>query len=99
MCKSEEETNLHMFIKCPIIQQTWYVLSNIFDFQLTDFLSPSAALIWWSKQTGNRRYLILILLWAVWKWRNAHIFTDSVMPTSSIYDNILTDWHMFYGPT
>jgi len=65
MCKSEEETNLHMFIKCPIIQQTWYVLSNIFDFQLNDFLSPSAALIWWSKQAGNRRYLILILLWDV----------------------------------
>eukprot|EP00253_Pinus_taeda_P019806 PITA_19806 len=91
MCKSDEETNLHMFFKCPVIQWIWYVLANTFDFLLTEFDSPSAALIWWSRQNGNRRFLILIFLWTVWKWRNAHIFTDSAMPTSSIMDNIMTD--------
>lgn len=97
MCKSDEETNLHMFIKCPVIQRIWYVLANTLDFLLTDFISPSAALIWWSKQNGNRRFLILIFLWSVWKWRNAYIFTDSALPPSSIMDNFMTDWHMIYG--
>eukprot|EP00253_Pinus_taeda_P014926 PITA_14926 len=97
ICRADEETNLHMFFKCPVIQRIWYVLSNTFDFILTDFDSPSAALLWWSRQNGNRRFLILIFLWTVWKWRNAHIFTDSAMPTSSIMDNIMTEWHMIYG--
>eukprot|EP00253_Pinus_taeda_P025007 PITA_25007 len=96
MCGTDEETNLHMFIKCPATLRIWYVLANIFDFPLTDFDSPSAALIWWSRQNGNRRFLILIFLWSAWKWRNANIFNDSHMPSSYILDNIMTSWHMIY---
>lgn len=97
VCKYDEETNLHMFIKCPVIQRIWYVLANTFDFLLTDFDSPSAALILWSRQNGNRWFLILIFLWTVWKWRNAYLFNDSASSPSCIIDNILSDWHMIYG--
>lgn len=97
VCKADEESNLHLFFKCPVIQQIWYVLSNSFDFILTDFDSPSAALIWWSNQKGNRRFLILIFLWSVWKWRNDHVFNDSAMSSSTIMDSIMTEWHDIYG--
>lgn len=97
MCETDEETNLHMFIKYPATMRIWYALANIFDFPLTDFESPSAALIWWSRQKGNQRFLILIFLWSAWKWRNDRIFNDSHMPSSYILDNIMTSWHMIYG--
>lgn len=62
MCESDEETNLHMFFQCPSIQRVWYVLVNTFVFPLIVFDSSHAALIWWSRQRGNRRFLILIFL-------------------------------------
>lgn len=97
-CRTEEETNLHMFIHCSVIQRIWYVLANTFYFPLTAYDSLNAALIGWSRQRGNTRFLILIFLWNVWKWRNASIFNDTVSPPNCILDNILSDWHMIYGP-
>eukprot|EP00253_Pinus_taeda_P035371 PITA_35371 len=97
MCESNEETNLHMFFKCPSILRIWYVLENSFDFPLTVFDSSRAALFWWSRQNGNRRFPILIFLWTAWKWRNSRIFNDSNSPVSFILDNILATWYMIYG--
>jgi len=97
MCESDEETNLHMFFKCLSTLRIWYVLANSFDFPLTVFDSSRAALFWWSRQNGNRRFLILIFLWTAWKWRNSRIFNDSNSPVSFILDNILATWYMIYG--
>lgn len=97
MCGNDEETNLHMFIKCPATLRIWYVLAINFDFLLTNFDSTSAARIWCSRHNGNRRFLILLFLWSVWKWRNTIIFKDSHMPPSFIIDNIMSLWHSIYG--
>lgn len=83
--------------QCPSIQRVWYVLANTFVFPLTVFDSSHAALIWWSRQRGTRRFLILIFLWSTWKWQNARIFNDSNAPVSSILDNIMASWSMIYG--
>eukprot|EP00253_Pinus_taeda_P017747 PITA_17747 len=97
LCGNEEETNLHMFIKCPATLQIWYVLATNFDFSLTDFDSISAVFIWWRRQNGNRHFLILIFLWTVWNWRNAIIFRDIHMPPFILLDSIMSTWHMTYG--
>lgn len=97
LCEADEETNFHMFFQCPSIQCVWYVLANTFVFPLTVFDSSHAALIWWSRQRGNRHFLILIYLWSTWKWRNSRIFNDSNSPVSSILDNIMSTWTMIYA--
>eukprot|EP00253_Pinus_taeda_P019663 PITA_19663 len=99
LCGNEEETNIHTFIKCSATLRIWYVLAHNFDFTLTDFDSISAVFIWWSRQNGNRRFLILIYLWMVWKWRNDIIFRDLHVTPISIIDSIMSLWHMTYGST
>eukprot|EP00253_Pinus_taeda_P010868 PITA_10868 len=97
LCGNDEETNLHIFIKCTSSSRIWYALAHNFGFTLTVFYSIHAAIIWWSRQKGNRRYLILIYLWMVWKWRNDIIFRNQFVPPIFIIDSIMSLWHSIYG--
>lgn len=98
LCGNDEETNLHLFIKCTSSSRIWYALAHNFDFTLTAFDSIHAAIFWWSRQKGNRRYLILIYLWMVWKWRNGIIFRNHSVPPIIIIDSIMSLWLSLYGP-
>ncbi len=98
LCGNDEETNLHLFIKCTSSSRIWYALAHNFGFTLTVFDSIHAAIFWWSRQKGNRRYLILIYLWMVWKWRNGIIFRNHSVPPIFIIDSIMSLWHSLYGP-
>eukprot|EP00253_Pinus_taeda_P013002 PITA_13002 len=97
LCGNDEETNLHLFIKCTSSSRIWYALAHNFGFTLTVFDSIHAAIFWWSRQKGNRRYLILIYLWMVWKWRNDIIFRNHSVPPIFIIDSIMSLWHSIYG--
>eukprot|EP00253_Pinus_taeda_P009779 PITA_09779 len=97
LCGLEEETNIHLFIKCSSSLQIWYVLAHNFGFSLIDFDSISAAIIWWSRQNRNRRFIIFLFLWTVWRWRNDIIFRGLHMPQTFFIDCIMTLWHSLYG--
>lgn len=89
MCEVDEESNLHMFFQCNSSQQIWYDLAIYFGFPHVVFVSIHAAFEWWCKQREVRHFLIVIMLWCAWKWRNHKIFKDSKIPYKSILHNIM----------
>lgn len=89
MCESDEESNLHMFFRCKSSQQIWYDLAINFGFPHVVFDSIHAAFEWWCSQREPRRFLIVIMLWCAWKWRNHKIFRDSKDPYRSILHRII----------
>lgn len=48
------------------------------------------AIIWWGRQNGNRRFIILIFLWTIWRWRNDIIFRDLQLPLAFYIDYIMS---------
>eukprot|EP00253_Pinus_taeda_P021358 PITA_21358 len=84
ICESDEETNFHIFFHCSPTQDIWYELAHLYSFPHVVFDTVQASFLWWSLQCENRRPLLIIRVWFVWRWRNHRIFDDSNVPLNSI---------------
>lgn len=80
LCKLDEETNFHLFFKCPVSQQIWSELAQLFSFPHLSFISVEAAFAWWGRQIASLRPILPIALWSLWKWRNNFFFKTHPSP-------------------
>lgn len=89
LCKIDNESILHLFLKCPFGIQIWkevYTLLNIRG----DWRGASiedALSLWWGAG-GYRQHKVapLIISWGIWISRNAFSFNGSlVSPTETAY--------------
>jgi len=80
LCKLDEETNFHLFFKCPVSQQIWSELAQLFSFPHLSFISVEAAFAWWGRQIASLRPILPIALWSLWKWRNNFFFRTHPSP-------------------
>lgn len=77
LCKGEEETSLHLFLKCPFSTQAWRIVSTMlassYSWQGT---SIEEAWKFWVQNPSNKRIKALprIITRGIWIARNSAIF-------------------------
>ena len=100
-CKSETESNTHLFFECPFVYQIWYRLLSNGGFYKP---SPVSSIEWFNVFKATRwktrmtRLLLKFLkklIYAVWSERNNRIFGIGSKNSSQLYNlihgNILRD--------
>lgn len=84
LCKSEEETNTHLFLDCTFTKSIWLEISRSLGPSLiwngTNILE---ALQFWLAEQQNQNYKVLPLMvgWEIWLARNHAIFEDKPRTT------------------
>jgi hypothetical protein len=79
LCRSDEESTTHLFLKCPFILQIWVECSGVLN-QVCRWKGPNIEEAWreWSSnpQNHNIKALPLLINWGVWLARNSTIFNE-----------------------
>jgi len=87
MCKTEEETTIHLFMHCRFMAEVWKECSNLLGIQFRwDGTTLEEA---WKAWISHSAYqgtisLPLIVIWGVWIARNSFIFKDKEVPPEII---------------
>lgn len=90
ICKSNEETNYHIFLSCPHSLGIWKCLADHFGFNRISFLSLKEAFEWWCNMKSEWRPILLLTLWAIWKWRNQALFQNSKENYHYVFEYIIS---------
>lgn len=70
LCKSNEESNFHIFLICPHSLWIWRSLAEHFGSNWITFSSIKDAFQWWSKIKADWRLVPLIAFWEIRKSQN-----------------------------
>lgn len=92
MCRSDEESNWHLFLNCHIAQHLWLFVENWFGVQHMSHSSISDAFFWWSQQKVIWRPLFIICLWSIWKARNNSIFNIIICSPVDIFSKVVLSY-------
>lgn len=88
LCRSDEDSNFHIFLKCKKTYQIWQELERVFGFILGAQDSIHEWILRCSGQNIQWRRICIISLWFIWKWRNHCIFNSSRISYAKIMDSI-----------
>lgn len=88
LCRSDGESNVHLFLKRKKTKQIWLALEKEYGFQHCSQGSIYEWILWCSGQKETLRRIFILSLWNIWKWRNFNIFKGSNSSCSEIIDRI-----------
>jgi hypothetical protein len=83
LCKTDEESSTHLFLKCSYINKVWLEISKMLNLQCLwegRNLEHSWQLWWENKFYKHLKALPLLVIWGVWLARNSIIFKGVTLP-------------------
>jgi len=90
LCKSEEETTIHLFMHCRVMAEVWKECSILLgtQFRWSGTTLEEAWKDWISHSAYHETIsLPLIVIWGIWIARNSFIFKDKEVPPAVIAVN------------
>jgi len=101
LCKSESESTEHLFMRCPITQQTWQNIKPFVhylgDWNGVDLINTW--IDWGNINVGTKAVnLPIIVNWIIWKTRNRMIFEDREAHWPLIEAGIITAFNELPDP-
>lgn len=84
------EYNLHIFLTCPQVLPIWQNIATHYGFALMSFSSISEAFKKWSNMYKDQRAIALLVIWAIWKWRNGRIFRAKKDTYESVVASVIS---------
>jgi hypothetical protein len=97
LCKQTEETNDHLFVHCRFTKRIWGLVKSWMGLEEVQPAQWTNLTIeeWWSHlaeaASPNRKglsSLTLLIVWEIWKERNARAFRKKLSPTFVILEKI-----------
>jgi hypothetical protein len=92
LCKSANESTLHVFFNCPFVRAIWTVLQSAL--KITFPWSGSSiqdCMRIWFKENNTHKLILIHLCWRVWKARNEELFQEKTPSSFSITKLILAE--------
>jgi len=98
LCDQEQETADHLLVNCSFAKQIWWNMLSWMDCACT-FPMPMELHQWWKHirqmQVKERRRgldtLVMLILWCLWKERNARLFDNLSSNALEVQDRIKVD--------
>lgn len=101
LCKREQESGLHLFVKCRFTLRLWNLVNewaHLEELDTSTWHLEDSLKEWWvnrsSKSTPNRKAmasLTMLLGWTIWNERNARVFRQKSMPPTILLNNIKSE--------
>ena len=87
LCFSETETTEHLFMRCPMVQQLWFI--SALGIHIPQHVSLAQWLQQWITSSDKvASHLFSITLWLIWKGRNQLIFNKTTFCPVSLANEI-----------
>jgi hypothetical protein len=97
LCKQIEETNVHLFVHCRFTKRIWGLVKSwmgLEEVQPAQWINLSIE-EWWTHlaETASPNHkglssLTLLIVWEIWKERNARVFRKKLSPMFVILEKI-----------
>jgi hypothetical protein len=85
LCYSDEETVMHLFIKCPFTRQVWDIITLDQNLNtIWEGTTISACYDYWSTRECNLKHLPSLVYWFIWLDRNKKFFENGTPSTSIV---------------
>jgi hypothetical protein len=85
LCDQEDETSVHLLVVCPFVKEIWWGVRTALNCQCNFSQQIRSLMRWWTRirnlQQRHKRKginsLFMLVIWSVWKERNARLFNGS----------------------
>ncbi|KAM3309857.1 hypothetical protein ACQJBY_030885 [Aegilops geniculata] len=101
LCKREQETGIHLFVRCRYTLRLWRSIIEklgLTHMDTSDWQLEATVTEWWQKRTDDRNPhrhamapLTMLVSWTIWNERNARVFRRKSAPPPVLLNNILED--------
>ena len=101
LCKREQESGIHLFVKCRFSIRLWRSVIDKFGLVHMDTSNwhlEDSLMQWWDRRTDmrnpNRRAmasLTMLVSWTIWNERNARVFRNKSAPPPILLQNIVLE--------
>jgi hypothetical protein len=92
LCKTANESTLHVFFHCPFVRAIWTVLQSALKiiFPWSGSSIQDCMRIWF-KENNTHKLTLIHLCWRVWKARNEELFQEKTPSSFSITKHFLAE--------
>lgn len=103
LCNIQAKSLSYLFVECQIANRTWNVISRWLNIDLPSQLGPSDLVTWMNSLQVSRikkyvtNVIIRISCFAMWKYRNNVVFSESMRKTNFIFDFIVDMSFMWFS--
>ncbi|RCV07172.1 hypothetical protein SETIT_1G223100v2 [Setaria italica] len=93
------ETSDHILVHCAYAKETWWVAASVMNCNCSFSDEEISLRDWWTKltklQPRERRkglnILFMLVIWSIWKERNARLFNQCSSTTQELLQRIKSD--------
>ena len=95
LCGLESESFPHLFLHCPVPRQVWNWWFKLWGLSWAQPFSIKANFLQWYYPSSSKLFKkvratsFFVILWSIWKERNARAFSNESSPPSSLQDLII----------